>query len=47
MRALLDSGSVTKDGSSRSSRPEREQVAGPAMRTLDDVYDPDGAFVAA
>ena len=47
MRALLDSGAVTKDELLAIVQSEREQVAGPAIRTLDDVSDPDGAFVAA
>jgi hypothetical protein len=47
MRALLDAGFVTKDELLVLVQSEREQVSGPAIRTLDDVADPDGAFAAA
>jgi len=47
MRALLDTGSVTKEELLALVAAEREQVSGPAIRAIDDVADPDGAFAAA
>ncbi len=47
MRALIDAGTVTKEELLALVGSEREQVSGPAMRTLDDIADPDGAFAAA
>jgi hypothetical protein len=45
MRALLDAGTVTKEELLEIVAGEREQVSGPAMRTLE-VADP-GSEVAA
>jgi hypothetical protein len=45
MRALLDAGTVTKEELLEIVAGEREQVSGPAMRTLE-VVEP-GSEVAA
>jgi hypothetical protein len=47
MRALLDAGTVSKEELLALVAAEREQVSGPAMRAIDDVHDPDGAYAAA
>jgi hypothetical protein len=47
MRALLDAGTVSKEELLAIVTAEREFVSGPAIRAIDDVQDPDGAYAAA